>query len=121
MIMADIETLIKAFMAGCYSRNEEYQTESEEKSFNDWFNTKGRELCTDKWISVKDRLPEEERYVLIAHRKATSKDEWQITVGWREYSESKIKWFHENATPVESDIDIYFVYFWQPLHEPPKE
>ena len=109
MIMADIETLIKAFMAGCDSRNEEYQTESEEKSFNDWFNTKGRELCTDKWISVKDRLPEDNGEKLVA-------DGSSIFVA--AYYEDRKLWFDY--------LDLMYgngskATHWMPLHKPPKE
>lgn len=61
-----------------------------------------------KWISVKDKLPENGDLLLLS-------DKEQITMGW--YSRP-IKEFIQCNTWVDL---TKFVTHWQPLPEPPKD
>ena len=69
------------------------------------------ELCDDRqqWISVKDRLPEANEYILICH---THWGDATIMIGW--FSEGEFWYYEEGAEK------LYEVVFWMPLPDPPE-
>lgn len=60
----------------------------------------------NNWISVKDKLPEDDEYVLIYHNGSKA-----IKISW--YSSFNEKWM--------MDYNNIHITHWQPLPEPPKE
>lgn len=61
---------------------------------------------SDGWISVKDRLPDTRRYVIICLSTG------HMCCGW--YTPNLQIWFNENATAIES------VTHWRELPDPPR-
>lgn len=74
----------------------------------------------NEWISVDDRLPEEEKPVLVAHRKCTGDRPYKIHVGCL-YLKEWICDYCDEETRFESDVDFYYVTHWKPLPKPPKQ
>jgi hypothetical protein len=86
-----------------------------------------------RWIDVKDSLPDIEQKVLIAYKKATAK-EYYTCFGYlepAEWHESAIEKWHsiivrddrvwitdaDKDTYIESSNDIIYVYYWMPFPE----
>ena len=65
----------------------------------------------DKWISVKDRLPQRWKRVLVAA------GDFAVDV-YEAYIDSKGEWMRFNS-PIRADIGCPT--YWIPLPEPPKE
>ncbi len=59
-----------------------------------------------QWISVKDRLPNEDGWYLVCKHNRVRVAEW-----------CKDCWYNESDLP----IDDCAITYWQPLPEPPKE
>lgn len=66
-----------------------------------------------KWISVKERLPESRKDVLVV---ALWHERWQTMLGW--HSDQEEKW--RIITP-HGEREAGGVTHWMPLPEPPKE
>lgn len=69
----------------------------------------------DRWISVKDRLPEPEKDVLIWYRNTWGAGFTSYRFGISRWY-SNIKRWYGGCLP--KDIEVLY---WQPLPEPPKE
>jgi len=61
------------------------------------------EICDSQWISVEDRLPEDEEIVLAYADGYMD----EVTTYWLISKHATIQWYH--------------VTHWQPLPEPPKD
>ena len=59
-----------------------------------------------KWISVKDRLPDEDGWYLVCKHNRVRVAEW-----------CKDCWYNESDLP----IDDCAITYWQPLPEPPQD
>ena len=66
----------------------------------------------DKWISVKDKLPESKYDMVVAYTKGND-----VFLVWynNNFDELNYGWTNEN------DIPIFGVTHWLPLPQPPKE
>ena len=69
----------------------------------------------NQWISVKDRLPEPEKEVLVWYRYTWGAGFTSYRFGISRWY-SNIKRWYEGCLP--KDIDVLY---WQPLPEPPKQ
>lgn len=73
-----------------------------------------------EWISLKDKKPKLDQVVLVAHRKST-KRKWHIETAFRD-SERNGGWYSnagDQEIPIESSVDLWFVYYWMPLPKDP--
>ncbi len=68
-----------------------------------------------EWISIKDRLPEEVKLVLVSNNESKHKEDHWVCCGQINYSGG---WFNQFQDSI-SDIQIYPTH-WMPLPEPPK-
>ena len=69
----------------------------------------------DQWISVKDRLPEPEKDVLVWYRYTWGAGFTSYRFGISKWY-SNIKRWHEGCLP--KDLEVLY---WQPLSEPPQD
>ena len=60
----------------------------------------------NRWISVKDRFPDEDGWYLVCKHNRVRVAEW-----------CKDCWYNESDLP----IDDYAITYWKPLPEPPKD
>jgi hypothetical protein len=74
-----------------------------------------RSLPVNRWISVKDRLPEPEKEVLVWYRYTWGAGFTSYRFGISRWY-SNIKRWYEGCLP--KDIEVLY---WQPLIEPPKD
>ena len=75
----------------------------------EFFNEVADVLEKQTWISVKDRLPEDNRWLLIQLRYWNSG--FNMNVGW--YDDKEKRWYCQ-FSPMHDDDILY----WQPLPEP---
>lgn len=68
-----------------------------------------------RWISVKDRLPERHKTVLMYLQSDTNYISAYYEIGF--YQPQKAKWYCEDLNYIE---DCYTVTHWMPLPEPPE-
>jgi hypothetical protein len=69
----------------------------------------------DRWISVKDRLPEPKKEVLVWYR-------YTWGAGFTSYRFGVSKWYSNIKRWYEGCLPKDFeVLYWQPLPEPPKD
>ena len=77
-----------------------------------WMQNHDREMTRPGWISVKDRLPEDET-VVIAYV--------QHKIGWyRMFAWHDMYGWHSNAPGFDEEESDYVTH-WMPLPEPPEE
>ena len=78
---------------------------------------KGYEDGKPKWISVKDRLPEDEELVLILYKNGA------MFVGYcgKQYCDFERRWRIKTALNSTKLLNLGRVTHWMPLPEPPKE
>lgn len=72
-----------------------------------------------KWISVKDRLPEDDKYVLVCNNKY-SKEDHEIEILKIEMIDGKRVWSGSEDWPISYwDLDMYA--YWLPIPEFPSD
>lgn len=77
------------------------------------FETCGNYIPTNEWISVEDRLPEDDEKVLVCAYNSKLKFS---TISIDKYS-NRIKW---GKFSVLYDAHLWSITHWMPLPEPPK-
>ena len=74
-----------------------------------------------EWVDVNIIMPDNDQVVLVAHRKGTDPDNWSIDTAY--YCSEDKEWISSYCdcnAKIESSIDLWSVYYWQPLPIPPK-
>lgn len=76
-----------------------------------WMQNHDREMSRPCWISVKDRLPEDEGYVLVYGVSPRGRKKTAI-MNYLAFEADRPRWALDG---------IWTVLYWMPLPEPPKE
>ena len=76
--------------------------------------------CNDKWISVKDRLPDNSEYDwVLASVQESNGYRWIPRV--MEYRQNRDDWYENQVGWLSSHNGLFAVTHWMPLPEPPGE
>ena len=77
------------------------------------------EVTVQKWISVKDRLPDNKEYEWVLAQVVENNGFMHIPTVM-EYRQSKNDWFEETYGWLSEHNGLFTVTHWMPLPEPPK-